>query len=210
MNKSRNRNLADAASIFASVSSARIGIVSSYDPKAYAVKVKVMPEEIETGWLKIMALQVGPGAGFGIYAAPDIGVQAVIIHQEGDRNNGICVGFLNDDEEDLPPPDPGVPSGEIHVLHKSGSYLKFSKDGDIFQHAARDLTQSVGRNFSLTVEGDVTETFKAKQTTEVTGQHVLKGNDINLGDVGGKKVVLDQDPVASNKVTASSTKVKAL
>jgi phage baseplate assembly protein V len=210
MNKSRNRNLADAASIFASVSSARIGIVTSYDPKAYAVKVKVMPEEIETGWLKIMALQVGPGAGFGIYAAPDIGVQAVIIHQEGDRNNGICIGFLNDDEEDLPPPDPGVPAGEIHFLHKSGSLLKFKKDGDVLLTTHRDLIATVTRDMTAHVTRDLAVTVDGKTDLTSAGQLVVHCDDINLGGTGGKRVALHQDPVSGGQVQASSTKVKAL
>jgi phage baseplate assembly protein gpV len=209
MSKARNVGKADAASILGALASARIGLVTSYDPIAYAVKVNIMPEEVETGWLKIKLLQLVPH-GFGIYAAPDIGVQALVSHQEGDRDSGICIGFINDDEEDLPPPSPGVLAGEIHVLHKSGSFLKFTADGDVLVAAARDLTQTVGRNYSLTVQGDVTETLHGKQTTTVSGQHVLECSDINLGDVGGKHVALDQDPVASNKVSASSTKVKAL
>lgn len=200
MHKLQNISKAHAQSVLAGAAMARIGIVTSYDPKAYAVKVKIMPEEIETGWLKIMALQVGPGAGFGIYAAPDINVQAVVIHQEGDHNSGFVTGFLNDDSEDTSPPDPGVPAGEIHVLHKSGSFLKFTKDGKVALHTQSDLNATVGGDVNLTVTGkvvasatefdltgDVKVTGKIDATGEITaaGSHTVSAHKHGGVQTGG-------------------------
>jgi hypothetical protein len=51
----------------------------------------------------------------------------------------------------------------------------------------------------------------AAGTVTVTSSHVnLISADVNLGATGGKKVVLDGDPVVAGAVVASSTKVKAV
>jgi hypothetical protein len=202
MDKRRNRARADAESIAAMRALPRIGIVTSYDPEKFMAKVMIMPEEVETGWLKIKSSHVGRGVGIGVYIGPEIGVQAVVQHQEGAHDSGYISGFLNDDEEDLPPPSPGVLSGEIHVLHKSGSLLKFTKDGDVLVTSHRDLIAHVTRDLAVTVDG--------KADVTCAGQLVVHCDDINLGGTGGKKIALDQDPVSSSKVQASSTKVKAL
>jgi hypothetical protein len=35
-----------------------------------------------------------------------------------------------------------VPSGEFWLVHQSGSYLKFTNDGDVLMNAARNMTLS--------------------------------------------------------------------
>lgn len=88
---------------------ARAGTVSSYDPDGYLVKIRLQPEDIETGWLPIGQLMVGQG--WGICAGPAIGDQALCVFLQGDINAGVCVCFLGSDED----PPPRVLSGEVHL-----------------------------------------------------------------------------------------------
>lgn len=188
MSGARNAAKSDAQSILAGAALARLGLVSGYDPKTYAVKVRIMPEDIETGWLKISAALIGPGVGFGFYCGPAIGVQAVVIHQEGDRNNGMVIGFVNDDTEDTPPE---VPTGEIWAMHKSGSFLKFTTDGKVALTSHSDLNITVGGDLNATVTGkfvasatefdltgDVKVTGKIDATDEITakGSHTVSAH----------------------------------
>src|SRR5260364_386648 len=41
----------------------RHGIVTSYDPKTYAVKVQLQPEGVLTGWIPLKSAWVGNGCG---------------------------------------------------------------------------------------------------------------------------------------------------
>lgn len=197
MSGSRNASRADAQSILAAAALARIGLVSGYDPKAYAVKVRIMPEDVETGWLKISSALVGPGAGFGFYCGPAIGVQAVVIHQEGDRNSGLVIGFVNDDEVDTPPE---VPTGEIWAMHKSGSFLKFTTDGKVALTSHSDLNVTVGGDLNATITGkfvasatefdltgDVKVTGKVDATKEGTfnGGHTVSAHKHGGVTAGG-------------------------
>jgi phage baseplate assembly protein V len=136
---------------------ARFGIVTSYDPDNYAVKVELQPEGVETGWCPIKTALAGNG--FGMYAGPAKGDQAAMIFQEGDALVGICIGFLPSDE-DRPP---SVPSGEIHAIHKSGAFLKFTNDGKVtleteagfFINADTTIVGNVDITGDTTVSGDV-------------------------------------------------------
>lgn len=109
--------VADLAGMAArGMSPLKLGLVSSYDGRVgkYAVKVRLQPEDIETGWLPIVLLL--PGQGWGVYAAPSVGDQAAVLFQEGDGQAGVCVGFLPSDDD----PPPAVESGEIHLIAKDG------------------------------------------------------------------------------------------
>lgn len=59
------------------------------------------------------------------------------------------------------------------------------------------------------VTGDCDLTIGGQANINVTGKTILTCNDIELGASGGKKIVLDGDPVSGGVVHASSTKVKA-
>lgn len=141
------------------------GLVSSYDPKAYAVKVKLQPEDIETGWLPIQVLHAGQA--FGVYAAPNLGDLATVVFLEGDREVGWCLGFLPNDE-DRPP---SVPAGEIHVIHKTGAFAKFLTDGTIHLEAAAGI-HSKGpwtHEGTLHTTQDITCDTTVTATTDVVG-----------------------------------------
>jgi hypothetical protein len=117
-------NLANQSRTFS-----KLGVVSAYDPNTYSVKVQ-FPDGLsnpppETGWIPLGSSQVG--AGFGIYAAPNIADQIEVRFQEGDRDSGVAGPLFFDNQS---PPVP-VPSGEIWMVHKSGSCFKLHNDGSI-------------------------------------------------------------------------------
>lgn len=117
-------NLAQMAAMAGKANaSTRIGLVTSYDPDRYAVKIELQPDATETGWCPIMTLMAGQG--WGVYFGPAKGDQAIVIFMEGDSLAGLCVGFLPSDE-DVPP---RVEAGELHLIHKDDAHLKFLAGG---------------------------------------------------------------------------------
>lgn len=138
----------------------RMGIVTGYDPDAYMATVNISPELVPTGWLPIDTAWAG--SGFGLYFGLDIGVQVIVLHLEDDFESGMIIGVVNDDSHRPPGP---VPSGEAHFVHKSGSLLKFTNDGDVSVTAAADM--------NLTAAGTVT--IDAPQTN-MTGNLTVEGN----------------------------------
>jgi len=105
---------------------ASLAYVKSYDPNTYTAKVILQPWGIESGWLPIGALAVGDG--WGIYAPPSAGTaarpgdQVTVVYVDGEPafiSHRIFFGG-----------DPlTVPSGEVWVVHESGSFIKLTNDG---------------------------------------------------------------------------------
>jgi phage baseplate assembly protein gpV len=145
-----NHMRVQAALMAANIATTRLGLVSSYDPGNFLVKVRIQPNDIETGWLPIMVLQAG--VGWGMYAAPAIGDQAVLAFTQGDVECGICLGFLPNDE-DRPPT---VPAGEAWLVHRAGHFVKLTATG----------IESSG---AWTHTGDINVTGTVTATTDVIG-----------------------------------------
>ncbi len=103
----------------------RLGTISGYDASNYLAKVMLQPDGIETGWLPIAA--IGVGNGWGIQVAPNIGDVVEVEFQDGGAEAGLITGrFFNNNAR------PGaVPTGEVWLVHKSGSFIKFLSDGSI-------------------------------------------------------------------------------
>jgi phage baseplate assembly protein gpV len=114
----------------------RIGIVTSYDPNNYTAKVKIQPEDNETGWLPIST--AWSGNGWGDYAPPTPGDIVEVDFQEGHKGAGI-VGQRHYGDVMRPLP---VPSGERWIVHKSGSFLKFHNDGTVQLSAQTAINSS--------------------------------------------------------------------
>lgn len=137
----------------ASIAKPRIGLVSSYDPATYAVKVRLMPEDVETGWCPLGTIRAGNG--FGFYCPPAIGDQAVVIFQEGAVESGVVISMLYSDA-DRPLP---VPAGEIWAAHEGGASLKFKADGvvELVAPGGLDITADTTITGNVLVSGDVTD-----------------------------------------------------
>lgn len=165
----------------------KLGLVTSYDGRAgaYAVKVKLMPEEIETGWLPIAVLMAGQA--WGVYAAPAIGDQALVLYQEGDVTTGVCVGFLPSDEDQAP----AVMPGEIHLIARDGdASVILRADGSIASkgtwshegtfHATGNIsTDAELIDHSGVTESELRDSYNAHKHSGVTTGGALSGTTDN-------------------------------
>ncbi|MDW3683116.1 phage baseplate assembly protein V [Cupriavidus sp. CV2] len=125
----------------------RVGQVTAYDPNKYAVRVKFWPDTVESsGWIPMASTYVG--AGWGLVAAPGIGDQVIVAFDREDQDAGVVVGrFFTDVEQ-----PPAAPSGEFWLVHKSGSALKFTNDGNVSLNVAGNLNATVSGNLSATAQ----------------------------------------------------------
>lgn len=131
-----------AAALDRSRGQPRFATVASVDPARYAARVTLQPEGVLTGWLPILSPWVG--AGWGIVCPPSPGDQVLVLPQEGDGEHGVvCGGAFSD----LARP-PAAPSGELWLVHQSGSFLKLASDGTVRVngdlHVAGDVYDSHG------------------------------------------------------------------
>ena len=149
--------------------SVRLAIVSSYDPDNYCAKVRIQPEDTETGWLPVVSPWVGNG--WGVFAPPTVGDLVEVQFQEDDFEAGfICQRFFNDSDRPL-----SVNSGEFWLVHQSGSFLKFHNDGTVELNTQSNLIATVGGNANLTVAGNMT-TNVSGNITETAPNITLNGN----------------------------------
>jgi len=140
----------------------RFGLVTSYDPDTYAVKVRLQPDDVETGWLPIVAGMAGNG--WGVQAAPEIDDQAVLTFAEGDSENGACIGFLFSDV-DRPA---RLESGEVRFRNRGGATIHLTNAGAV---RIEGETRIEG---GLQVDGAVTVGVGASGSfTTPTGQVVI-------------------------------------
>lgn len=125
---------------------ARFGLVSSFDPNAYAARVMLQPENVLTGWLPVISCWVG--AGWGMATPLTIGAQVLVIAQEGDAEHGVVMGAIWS-TVDKPMP---APVGELWLCHQSGSNVKLLNDGNISLKA-----ETVNILGNLVVSGDISD-----------------------------------------------------
>ena len=103
----------------------RFGVVTSVDPATATARVTLQPEGVLTGWLPLVSPWVGNG--WGLVCPPSPGDQALIIPQEGDAEHGLVIGTTWSDTT----APPAAPSGELWLVHKTGSFGKLQNDGTI-------------------------------------------------------------------------------
>lgn len=170
----------------------RLGIVDSYNPDTYAVKVRLQPDDelLETGFTATMTPWAGSQWGF--FAPPVPGTQVVVGFVEGNRQEPIILGCLYSDEmQPLP-----VTAGEFWIVHQSGSLMKLTNDGKVNVNGQAeidmtapkvqitttgDTTLAVGGNLSATVTGDANITAIGDATLKGSNVDVT-GNSVTLGD----------------------------
>lgn len=133
----------------ANIGYARLGIVSSSNPDNSAIKVVIMPEEIETGFMPFCTPWIG------WYAPPNAGDQCLVFFQEADKT--VPIGALLLYWTQSMPPS-GIALGEAIWMHSSGSFVKLSNNGRVL----------VGGNLAITTVGDglqIAEGSNAKSGT---------------------------------------------
>lgn len=157
----------------------RIGLVSSYDPTNYCAKVRIMPDDVETGWLPVTSPWVGNG--WGLFAPPTPGDMVEVQFQEDSIEAGFIVGRFYSDS-DRPQ---AVPSGEFWLVHASGSLLKFHNDGTVNLISMGTLTSSApqwNHTGNITVmgnikaSGDITDTYQTNTRTMAGMRTVYNGH----------------------------------
>lgn len=126
---------------------ARVGIVTSSDPRTGAAKVMLQPEGVLTGWLPVLTQWAG--SGWGISCPPVPGDQVLVVPQEGSLACGAIVGRLYSNNVRPPDADPG----ELVIRHASGSSLALRNSGSISiegdLHVSGDIYDATGALNSL-------------------------------------------------------------
>jgi phage baseplate assembly protein V len=177
----------------------RMGLVTGYDPNAYAVKVQIMPEGAETGWLPLACPWIGNG--WGLFCPPSIGDMIEVEFQEGSPQAGHAdMRFYNDSDRPLP-----CPSGEFWLVHKSGSLLKFHNDGTVELHAATALNSSAPlwtHTGDMMIHGHVTGDGGLAISGGSGASVQVSGSITATGDIVGGGISLDHhthtDPQGGN------------
>lgn len=165
----------------------KLGLVSSYDPVNYLVKVRLMPQDVETGWLPIEGIMAG--AAFGVYAGPSVDDEAVVHFTEGDPLSGVCSGFLGNDV-DKPPT---VQSGEIFLIAKgeTPASIKLDAAGNIASAGTWVHTGTFkatgAAEFDATL--DVKGAAHLESTLQVDGTTTAHEVDTTAVKIGGVTVV---------------------
>lgn len=180
---------------FAGKYNARYGVVTSYDPKKHAAKVKIKPEDIETGWLPIHAHHVGDG--WGVMVGLQIGDQVKITHMAGDFEVGAILGRVHSDEDK--PPE--VKSGEILFKHEKAGSILFDKDKNVTWTGANGQVIKTDKKGNTSVSLKVAD----KKDSDSTGPTFA----LSLEDADGKKhsVTVNKDGVAHKSDTRVSIAV---
>jgi phage baseplate assembly protein V len=165
MNRLMNAMRAQAALASSGRASVRLGIVSSYDHANYCAKVRVQPEDTETGWLPVTSPWIGNG--WGMFVPPTPGDLVEVQFQEDSFEAGFVVGrFYNDSDRPL-----DVPSGEFWLVHKGGSLLKFHNDGTVELHANKAINSSApvwNHTGPVNINGDVAITGNETVSKNIT------------------------------------------
>jgi hypothetical protein len=156
MNRLSNALKRDASTMDAMKGQTRFGIVESYDPNTYAVKVMIQPDGVLSGWLPLPAVSVGSNT---VVAGPNIGDQVSLSAVEGAGEQLIVMG-RHFDVMNTPPISPAtgtpVQSGEVGMFGADGSYIHLT-GGNIFAACGTlTLTGSLALTGQITATGSIT------------------------------------------------------
>jgi hypothetical protein len=152
----------------------RHGIVTSYDPNNYAIKVELQPDGVLTGWIPLKSSWVGNG--WGLFCPPAIGDHIELDFQEGDKALGSAGWrFYNDNIRPLP-----CPSGEFWLVHKSGQFIKVTNDGALTLNDAHGASVQLDGAGNIKSAGNWTHTGKLHTSDTVTSDVDVLANGISL------------------------------
>lgn len=192
-----NRHRLEAANVIANLPKARIGIVDTFDPETYTCVVRYQPEDPDnkaallSPALPIMALSIGNG--FGLLTPPNIGDQVIVNFVGNSKQVGYVVGALFNDVDIAPETE----AGGFYMIHQSGSFLKFTKDGKVNLNGAAEIDMKTPKiniittgNVDLTVGGNLTSVVQGSATIKANGAATLSSTtsasvtapSVTLGD----------------------------
>jgi len=169
----------EAERILSAKTYSRFGVIQNYDPNNYQARVLIQPENILTNWLPISSDYVGNG--FGLFIGPSPGDTVLVQFVDGDFGMGV----IGSGKIFLPtmPPVP-CPSGQVMLIHSSGTFIKLMPSGDLDMNVAGNLDLTVTGNLSATVTGNATITSPNPVTVSAPST-VIDGNLEVTGDISG-------------------------
>lgn len=132
----------------------RNAIVTSVDPDTYSAKVRYEPHDpndqdnAEGGWIPIQA--VATGQGYGIYSIPEVGHPVEVAFDMGDHETGRIVQ-RHASEQHQPPQN--MQEGEHWMVHKTGSAIRFAKDGTVSILGAGSIPNRQGKDAATGKDG---------------------------------------------------------
>lgn len=155
----------------------RLGVVESYDPNTYSVKVTLQPDGTGTGWIPVGSPWVGNG--WGLFSPPSPGDQVEIGYQEDDRGAPIARLRLFD-VTNMPLP---CPSGEFWLVHKTGAFFKLTNDGKALINGQVEI-DATAPTINITATSNVSVTAGGNATVQASGTATVQAASIILKNAG--------------------------
>lgn len=117
---------------------------------------------LQTGWIPVASPWTGNS--FGFFAPPQYNDLVILVFAEADMQNPIC-GFRVFNDEDVAI---NVPPGECWMVHKSGTFIKLTNDGN------------------LSLNGEVQINLNSAQVNiSCTTQCKINAPSVQIGNTGG-------------------------
>jgi phage baseplate assembly protein V len=176
---------------------AKAGIVSSYNPDSYTARVLLQPEGLDTGWIPIASQWIGNG--WGLMVPPTPGDQVEVVFSDGNLGNGVIVGRLFSDKQ-LPPK---VDSGELWLVHQTGSAFKLTNDGKVLLHGNDEVAVDSTVGVHLGDTGGALRKLIDERLKQVFDAHTHTGVQTGSGTSGPPTTPLDLAAVATTITKAN-------
>lgn len=183
----------------------RVGTITAYDDTGTgAVKVMIQPNAGETGWIPLLSPWIG--AGWGMVCAPSIGDPVEVHFELGSTSAGFAgLRFFNDSQR-----APPAKSGEFWLVHKTGSALKFTNDGNVALVAANDLNVTVGGNLTASVTGNLTAEVGGNAQIDVDGSITASAGSLDATITGAAEITVPDLQINGNLTVLGLTTTAGL
>lgn len=136
-----------------------IGEISSVDPQHWVAKVKLLPDNVETGWLPLPSTYAGNG--YGIWGLPDDGTQVFVIFEGADYNLGKIVCYVSN----LVDTPPQLSQGQLNISNAAGAKVLLDTDGSVIVNDGTKAVVLDGDEVSIDINGTTyTGTVKASSS----------------------------------------------
>jgi hypothetical protein len=182
MNTLLNQQRQQMSALLANLAFPVKGIVNTVDPDSMTCVVSVQPENQDDPSLSLSPSLpiscIAVGKGFGFIAVPNVGDQVFISFEAGCYQVGVVQGAIFDASDAVPPK--GMKPGEWWLVHKTGSYIKFTNDEklSINGEVQVDIT---------TPTINITCTSVANVTAPIVN---INSPEVNLGDLSEEEPTL--------------------
>lgn len=140
------------------------GIVSAVRLEDRRVRIKILPEEIETNWLRMFMPLAGPDYLIG--ALPEEGTEVGCLFVGADPNHCYAIGCVFDDDDNPPIVQDKY---DLIIKPKAGGWIKIEKDAGITIYTDKDMV------------------------AHVSGKVVVNCDNVHLGDETDSSPVLTAD-----------------